>query len=120
VEETERLRSFYAGAHLLAWPAVNEAYGMALLEAQALGCPVVAGAFGGVPSVVRHGETGLLTAPGDPRAFAEAVGRLLADGEERDRLSAGARCFVESERSLDRAAARLKEALLPLIGRIPA
>jgi glycosyltransferase involved in cell wall biosynthesis len=117
VDDTARLRTFYAGAHLLAWPAVNEAYGMVLLEAQALGCPVVAGAFGGVSSVVRHGETGLLTAPGDPRAFAEAVGRLLADGDERDRLGAGARRFVETERNLDRAAARLKETLLPLTRR---
>jgi glycosyltransferase involved in cell wall biosynthesis len=120
LEDKARLGSLYADAHLLAWPAVNEAYGMVLLEAQALGCPVVAGAFGGVPSVVRHGETGLLTAPGDPEVFAEAVGRLLTDAGERDRLGGRARRFVETERSLDRAAARLQDALLPLTRRAPA
>ena len=47
------LRALYEAADLFVWPAVNEAYGMVLLEAQALGCPVVAGAYGGVASVVQ-------------------------------------------------------------------
>jgi glycosyltransferase involved in cell wall biosynthesis len=48
---------------------VNEAYGMALLEAQAHACPVVAGAYGGVASVVEDGRTGILTVPGDVAAW---------------------------------------------------
>jgi glycosyltransferase involved in cell wall biosynthesis len=116
-EVTDRawLRTLYGRACLFAWPAVNEAYGMALLEAQALGCPVVAGAFGGVPSVVRHGETGLLTAPGDAADFAAAVRRLLADRGLRDRLSARARSTVAANHSLDTAARILRAGLLPLV-----
>ena len=62
---------------LYLWPAINEAYGMAFLEAQAAGLPVVAGRTGGVPAVVADGVTGLLTPIGDAAAFAGAVARLL-------------------------------------------
>ena len=49
-------------ADLFVWPAINEAFGMALLEAQASALPVVAGASGGVGGIVASGETGLLVA----------------------------------------------------------
>jgi glycosyltransferase involved in cell wall biosynthesis len=111
------LGAFYARADLFLWPAVNEAYGMVLLEAQAYGCPVVAGRNGGVSSVVRHGETGLLAPGGDPAAFAEAVAALLGDGALRRRLGAAARRFVRDERSLAQAAERLRGALMPLVER---
>src|SRR5262249_29303321 len=49
------LPSFYGATDLCVWPAVNEAYGMALLEAQATGLPVIAGGAGGVASIVESG-----------------------------------------------------------------
>jgi glycosyltransferase involved in cell wall biosynthesis len=106
---------FYAQADLFLWPAVNEAYGMVLLEAQAHGCPVVAGRNGGVSSVVLHGETGLLSSGGDAAAFTAAVLTLLKDGTLRRRLGAAARRFVREERGLAQAAERLRGALLPLV-----
>jgi glycosyltransferase involved in cell wall biosynthesis len=115
LNDRSALASFYAAADLLVWPAVNEAYGMVFLEAGAFGCPAVAGAFGGVPSVVRDRETGLLTSPGDGVSFAEAVARLLDDAGLRLRLGAAARVFVTEERSLDAASARLRDALMPLV-----
>jgi glycosyltransferase involved in cell wall biosynthesis len=108
------LKALFEAADLFVWPAVNEAYGMVLLEAQAFGCAVVAGAYGGVASVVKHQETGLLTAPGDGAAFADAVGHLLQDREMRHRLGLAASRFVRQERDLDRAAERLRHALRPL------
>ena len=118
VENRIDLAAFYAAADLFVWPAVNEAYGMVLLEAQALGCAVVAGAYGGVASVVRDGETGRLTPPGDRAAFAEALGELLQDRERLHRLGANASRFVREERDLDQAALRLRNALEPLTGRV--
>ncbi|HEY8382828.1 MAG TPA: glycosyltransferase family 4 protein [Microvirga sp.] len=115
IDEPEALRHAYEAADLFVWPAVNEAYGMVLLEAQARGCPVVAGAFGGVPEVVRDGETGLLATPGDPAAFAGAIRTLLADPERRASMGMAANRFVRDERSLARAAARLAQALRPLV-----
>jgi glycosyltransferase involved in cell wall biosynthesis len=113
IEDGARLARLYAGADIFVWPAVNEAYGMALLEAQAHGCPVVAGAYGGVASVVEDGGTGLLTAPGDAASFAAAVGALMADPRRREALGRGARAFVRDERSLAQAAARLRAILAP-------
>jgi glycosyltransferase involved in cell wall biosynthesis len=64
-----RLPEVAVACDLCVWPAVNEAFGMALLEAQACGVPVVAGAWGGVPTIVVDGKTGWLSAPGDAAAF---------------------------------------------------
>ena len=100
---------------MLVWPAINEAYGMVLLEAQLFGNPVVAGDCGGVASVVKHGETGILTPPGDVNAFARSVGSLIRDAIARRRMGEQARDFVVGERNLAQAAMRLRAALLPLV-----
>ncbi|HUQ73074.1 MAG TPA: glycosyltransferase family 4 protein, partial [Burkholderiales bacterium] len=55
-----RIAEVLAASDLSAWPAVNEAYGMALLEAEAAGVPVISCATRGVPDVVVDGRTGLL------------------------------------------------------------
>lgn len=120
IESKAVLRGLYEAADLFVWPAVNEAYGMVLLEAQLFGCPVVAGAFGGVASVVENGATGLLTPPGDIDAFAEAVGTLLTDDDRRRHYGAAARRFIMQERGLDQAAARLHTGLHALVGDIGA
>ncbi len=111
VDDAGALARLYAGADLFVWPAVNEAYGMVLLEAQAEGCPVVAGDEGGVASVVRRGETGLLTPARDADAFAAAVAGLIEDGARRERMAAAARRFVQGERSLGHAAMIIADAL---------
>ena len=97
----------YAAADLCVWPAVNEAYGMALLEAQAAGVPVVSCATRGVPEVVEHGRTGLLCAAGDERALAGLVRELLLDASRRSRMSAAAVAFAAGERSIESAAVLL-------------
>jgi len=104
--------SLLRGAGVYVWPGCGEAYGLAYLEAQAAGLPVVAQAIAGVPEVVRHGTTGLLTPPGDVAAYAAAIERLLTNEAERQRLGVAARRFVLDERSLDAAARRLA-AILP-------
>lgn len=86
------------------WPGCGEAYGLAYLEAQAAGLPVVAQKTAGVPAVVETGETGLLTPEGDITAYAEAVAVLLDDRERRDAMGQAARRFVLGERSLAMAA----------------
>ena len=64
---------------LFVWPALGEPIGMAMLEAQALGVPVVAGETRGVGDVVTHGAGGWLVPEGDAAAFAGAVEQALAD-----------------------------------------
>jgi glycosyltransferase involved in cell wall biosynthesis len=96
---------------LYAWPGFGEAYGLAYLEAQAAGLPVVAQAIDGVPAVVRDGRTGILTAPGNVVAFADALAKLLGDQAMRRSMSEAARDFVMQERSFGIASARLAEIL---------
>ena len=103
----EELSALYAGADLMVWPAINEAYGMAMLEAQATGLPVVAGRTGGVPDVVRDGETGVLCPIGDAAAFAEAVASLLADPDRLENYRANALRLTAAENDLSVAADRL-------------
>jgi glycosyltransferase involved in cell wall biosynthesis len=77
----------------------------AVVEALAVGTPVVATAVGGVPEVVRDGENGLLVPPRDPRALSRALGRLVADASLRSRLAAAAAPSVAAlaeERLLER------------------
>lgn len=105
----EQLAQTLAAADLYVWPAAGEAYGMALLEAQAAGLPVVAGRERGVPDLVRDGETGLLCPPGDAAAFATAVMRLIDDGTLRRRLGRSAQDLTLTERGLVAAARRLDE-----------
>jgi glycosyltransferase involved in cell wall biosynthesis len=105
------LAGLLAAADLCAWPAVDEAYGMALLEAQAAGTPVVAGRVGGVPAIVADGETGLLVPPDDPAAFAAAVDTLLADPARRQAMGRAAAAKVGRDHDIDTAAQRL-DALL--------
>jgi glycosyltransferase involved in cell wall biosynthesis len=101
------IAEFHAAADIFAWPAVNEAYGMALLEAAAAGLPVVAGAVGGVPEIVADGQTGLLVRAGDAEAFAAAVARLLQDEALRLRLGRAAARLVPERHGFAGAAARL-------------
>ncbi|OWV97530.1 glycosyl transferase [Rhizobium sp. R72] len=99
------------------WPGCGEAYGLAYLEAQAAGLPVIALKTAGVPEVVTDGITGYLTAPGDIAAFAAAVAALLDDPLERSAMGATARHFVLEERSLKVAAKALDDILQTYVRR---
>ena len=107
----DELPAIYAAADLYLWPAINEAYGMTFLEAQAAGLPVVAGVSGGVAAVVADGVTGMLTPVGDAGAFAAAVARLLDAPAERRRLGAAARARVRTHHD-EQVAARVLAAAL--------
>ncbi len=107
----------YRAADLYVWPAVKEAWGMALLEAQAAGLPVVAGRSGGVPAIVADGETGLLAPEGDAKAFAKAVGALLGDPARRSAMGHAAMQKSEREHDIAVAAETLDRHLRCLVAR---
>lgn len=86
VREGAELAALYAAADIFAWPAVNEALGMAILEAQAHGLPVVAGDHGAIATIVEDGMTGLSVREGDAEAFAAALGMLLDDPDRARRM----------------------------------
>src|SRR5439155_612539 len=71
-------------------PSRTEGLGLALLEAQAAGVPVLAAAVGGIPEVVSPGESGVLLEGHDPERWAEAIAALAADRPRLARLAAAA------------------------------
>src|SRR5207245_8094659 len=79
-----------AAADALAAPSRNEGMGRALVEAMALGLPVVGTEVGGIPAVVADGETGRLVPPGDAAALAAALIELGRGAALRAKLGAGA------------------------------
>jgi len=93
------------------WPGNGEAFGLAYLEAQAVGLPVIAQETAGVPEVVADGDTGILTQAGDVGAFAVAIRKMLNDEDLRQQLGAKAREKVRDAHSIEMAAERL-DALL--------
>jgi glycosyltransferase involved in cell wall biosynthesis len=106
---TERPLAFYRLATLAALPSRIEGLSQALLEAMALGVPVVASAAGGNPELIEDGGTGLLVPPLDPRAWAAALRRLLAEPALAARLAAAGRARVRRDFTLARTAARTEE-----------
>lgn len=81
-------------------PSLWEGLPNALLEAMALGLPVVASAVDGIPEVVEHGVTGLLVPPHDPEALAKALSELAADAALRQRLGDAAKKLISEKFTL--------------------
>ena len=75
---------------LLVLPSRSEGMGRVVVEAFCRARPVVASRVGGIPDLVQDGVSGLLVAPGDNAALADALVRLLTDRELAERLSEGA------------------------------
>ncbi len=113
----DTLKQLYRAADLYVWPAIKEAWGMALIEAQAAGLPVVAGRSGGVATIVADKETGLLAPEGDAVSFAEAVVALLDDPARREAMGAAAMRKAEREHDIVSAAAALDRHLRKLVER---
>lgn len=114
--DREEIAALFGSCDLYVWPAVNEAYGMALLEAHTCGLAVVSSVTGGVPQIVEHGQTGLLAPPGDIRLLGSHVRRLIREPELRSQMGARARAKCLREHDIDHAStvlARLFRRLTP-------
>jgi len=108
-QDSTQLARLYSVADIMVWPAVNEAIGMALLEAQACGLAAVAGRSGAVDTVVEHQQSGLLVEiENGEQSFADAVKTLLTDDRKRRSFGQSAIARVQQKHSLDAAADSLK------------
>jgi glycosyltransferase involved in cell wall biosynthesis len=104
----EELASAYASADAFVYASETETMGNVVLEAMASGCAVVVPEAGGIPSLLSHGNTGLLYRPGDLEGVAECTRQLLADGNLRGRLGSAARFAVE-ERGWEQSIGRVRQ-----------
>ena len=115
--EVDKGKLSYLMSHsdIFLWPAIDEAYGMSLLEAQFNGLPVIAGSSGGVGDIVRDGKTGVLTPVGDVKAFSDAINLLCANKSKLAKMSLAATKIMAEEHSVDYAAKLIGPALRGLI-----
>ncbi len=100
------VHALLAAADLFVCPSVwDEALGYVILEAMAAGLPTVASRVGGIPEVVRDGETGRLVPPRDPGALARAIADLLDQPDLRAVMARTGRRVVEEQFTMDKAIA---------------
>jgi glycosyltransferase involved in cell wall biosynthesis len=84
-----------SGLDIFALPSKAEGFGVAVVEAAAMGLPVVASNVHGLPDVVHDGSSGLLVPPGDVEALAGAIDRLAGDPGLRAAMGRAGRKLVE-------------------------
>lgn len=109
--DNAEVHALLAQCDLHVWPAVNEAFGMALLEAQYHGVAILSGDEGGVSSVMADGVSGELVTPRDPEALSVAIINLLADTVLLQRYQQQAQHYVKNHHDIQQAAAVLKREL---------
>ena len=98
----EEIPAILKAADIFVMSSVEEGLGTSLFDAMAAGAPIVATHAGGIPEIVRDGETGLLVPTRDSAALAEGVVRLLKDSALARRLSDAAAIFVRREGTKER------------------
>jgi glycosyltransferase involved in cell wall biosynthesis len=106
-----------AAADVSVMPSLNEALSNVLLESMAAGAPTVATRVGGTPEAIVDGATGLLVPPGDARALAAAIARLIADRALASRIGQAARCLIHDRFSIDRMVTATEQLYADLLAR---
>ncbi len=94
VGQVPNIADYLSVADLLLLPSETESFGLACLEAMACEAPVIATRVGGLPEVVRDGETGYLTEVGDTRTMAERAVEILSDEKRQQRMGARGRAWA--------------------------
>jgi glycosyltransferase involved in cell wall biosynthesis len=110
------LPEVYGSSQLCVIPSLYENFPYTCLEAMACGCAVVASRVGGIPEILENGASGILIAPNDPTALAEAVVRLLRSTSLREKLATAARETIEQKFSRRVVCAQMANAYAELVG----
>jgi glycosyltransferase involved in cell wall biosynthesis len=115
---TDNMAAVVEACDVAILPSHSEGLPRSILEAMVLRRPVVATPVGGVPDLVKDGQTGLLMPVGDDRALADGIQRLVSDAEFRARIVAAAHDFVTAAFDPDAYVERI-EGLLEALVRKP-
>lgn len=110
------VRPHLAAMDVFMLSSIFEGLPVALLEAMAMRCAVVATAVGGIPEVVQHGENGSLVEPRKPTALADSVIELLASQERARRFGEKARHTIAEGFSLQRMTREIEAIYLEVLG----
>lgn len=104
----EELRELYERAAVFCLPSFAEGVPVVLMEAMAMGLPVVTTRIAGIPELVEHERSGILVAPGRTDELTDSLARLLSEPELRRSLGANGRRAVTEEFDCEGSAARLQ------------
>lgn len=107
------VRRAYESCDVFVAPSRYESFGLVFLEAMRAGRPVIGCDAGGMPEIIRDGQTGLLVPPGDAAALATAIVELVNDSARRERFGQAGRVLFEQEFT----AGRMAEASAAIYGR---
>jgi len=107
---------FLCRFNVFALPSASDCMPLALLEAMAAQCPVVATRVGGIPEVVEHGVTGLLVPPAEPEALAATIENLLTDRKLANQFAINGRQLVEEKFSAEAMARRIEAVYCDVLG----
>lgn len=105
-----------ANADLAVYPSRRESFGVATLEASAMGLPVVAARIGGLPEVVQDGITGLLVEAEDIDALASAIHVLAKDPVRRQAMGRAGAAFVRRRFGWDASLDRMEQLYTKIVG----
>jgi glycosyltransferase involved in cell wall biosynthesis len=103
------VQPFLAALDLYVHPALMEGFGIAVVEAMAMGKAVVATTTGGLPEVVAQGETGLLVPPGDVESLAATVVSLLQDPVRREQMGRNGKARAQERFSLSASVRQMEQ-----------
>lgn len=98
----EDIADILAAADVVVLPSLSEGFPFVLLEALAMGCPVVASRVNGIPELIENHKTGLLVPARDPRALAAAIREMLSNPTAASKLGAAGRAVVRERFTVDR------------------
>ncbi|WP_336135341.1 glycosyltransferase [Natronomonas amylolytica] len=93
----DEVKDHLSESHLFILPSVEEAFGMVLVEAQAVGLPIVASDVGGIPEAVREGVTAKLVPPGESQAIAAGLEGWINRFDEWPEIGAEGREYAKSK-----------------------
>jgi len=100
--DNQKIFHFLSKFDIMVMPSLQESFGVAVLEASAVGLPVIAGDVGGVPEVLMSEKTGILVPPGDVEALSRAIIRLAENADLRKRMGLAGRKFVDENYRWDK------------------
>lgn len=106
-----------SAADVSVMPSLNEALSNVLLESMAAGAPTVATRVGGTPEALIDGQTGILVSPGNARALAAAISRLLDDRSQAAALGQAARQLIREHFSVERMVMATEQLYMELLAR---
>ena len=118
VTNDRMLSTIYTAADVFVIPSLQESFGQTVIESLACGTPVAGFASGGIPDMVRPGETGWLAPTGDTAALRDAIATALSDDDRRIAMSARCRAVAAEEYSLDVQARAYEELYQTLVARV--